>query len=51
LHSPNSSNGEQKIKKLLEFKYEYLKELEFVLGMNFRDNKQFKEFVQAYVQK
>ena len=38
LHSPDNSNGDQKI-KLLEFKSEYLKDPEFVLGMPFRDNK------------
>nr|POF16124.1 hypothetical protein CFP56_15615 [Quercus suber] len=47
LHSPNNSDGEQK-KKLPEFRSEYLKDPEFVLGMSFRDNKQFKEFARAY---
>ena len=37
-----------KRKKLLEFKHEYLKDLEFVSGMSFRDNNQFKEFARAY---
>ena len=37
-----------KRKKLPEFKHEYLKDLEFVLGMYFGDNKQFKVFVRAY---
>ncbi|XP_075675326.1 uncharacterized protein LOC142644634 [Castanea sativa] len=47
LHSPNNSNGEQK-KKLLQFKLEYLNDPKFVLGMSFKDNKQFKEFARAY---
>ncbi|KAL0013049.1 hypothetical protein SO802_000118 [Lithocarpus litseifolius] len=47
LHSPDNSDGEQK-KKLSEFKLEYLKDLEFVLGMSFMDNKQFKEYARAY---
>ncbi|KAK7846383.1 hypothetical protein CFP56_008037 [Quercus suber] len=34
-----------KSKKLPKFKHEYLKDLEFVLGVYFRDNKQFKEFL------
>nr|POE67412.1 hypothetical protein CFP56_43655 [Quercus suber] len=42
LHSPNNSDSEQK-KKFPEFRSEYLKDPEFVLGMSFRDNKQFKE--------
>ena len=37
-----------KRKKLPEFKHEYLKDLQFVLGMYFRDNNQFKEFARAY---
>ena len=47
MHSPDNYDGEQK-KKLPEFRSEYLKDLEFVLGMSFRDNKQFKEFARAY---
>ncbi|KAL0014690.1 hypothetical protein SO802_001759 [Lithocarpus litseifolius] len=47
LHSFDNSDGDQK-KKLLEFRSEYLKDLEFVLGMSFRDNKQFIEFTRAY---
>ncbi|KAK7827176.1 hypothetical protein CFP56_031343 [Quercus suber] len=47
LHSLDNSDGEQK-KKLPEFKLEYLKDLKFVLGMSFKDNKQFKELACGY---